>query len=94
MTVTQARDLALYIRLLAGNSEAKAYEQSQADASQIVANPEYAAALAKQLYNGEWQDFAYKAGHYVADIQSLKEKITNGDNEAAKKLQAIKDALK
>lgn len=94
MNKDQAKQLALYIRLLAGNTVAKANAANEDDASHIVADPNYATGLAKQLYNGEWQPFAWRAGHYDEDVQKLKADAANGDGEAAKKLQAIKDALK
>lgn len=94
MNKDQAKQLALYIRLLAGNTVAKANAANEDDANHIVADPNYATGLAKELYNGEWQPFAWRAGHYDEDIKKLKADAANGDSEAAKKLQAIKDALK
>lgn len=67
MNNEQATQLALYIRLLEGESVAEANSHSADDVKHILADPGYAAALAKQIYQGaRWQNFAWKAGHYVA----------------------------
>lgn len=64
MTEKQAQELSLYIRLLAFESVEEANSHSADDVSHMLADPGYAGAIAKTVYNGEWQVPAYKSGQY------------------------------
>lgn len=64
MNQDQAIDLARTLRLLAGESVDEANSHVEDDANHIVADSLYATALAKQLYNGEWQNLANDATKY------------------------------
>lgn len=70
MDKNQAVFLAQRIGLLAGMSEAEiTADWVEYHANHIVADPNYAAGLAKQLYeSSKWQNFAYRAVHYEADV--------------------------
>lgn len=65
MTKEQAAELALYIRLLAFESVDEANTHSEDDVAHILADPGYAAGIAKAVYQGEWQIPADKAGRYA-----------------------------
>lgn len=74
MDRNEISQLALYMRLLAGSTVEKANANNEYDTNAISVNPDYALVLAKALYDGEWQPFAYKAGHYDEDIKNAVEK--------------------
>jgi hypothetical protein len=75
MTEEQAKELSLYLRLLAFESVDQANANSADDVRQFMSNPGYAAGLAKTLYSTEWQNPAYKAGHYDADTKAQYDKV-------------------
>ncbi len=87
MTNEQATYLAQRIGLLAGMSETEITANwLDYHATNITADPNYAAALAKQLYDGsQWQLMAYKSGHYDKDL-----KAAAGDKKSLDKLERIK----
>lgn len=72
MNKDQAIDLARRIGLLAHMDEAAIEGQwVEFHANHIIADPAYAAALAKQLYEGKaWQEANYKYVHYDADVKA------------------------
>lgn len=72
MTKEQAVDLARRIGLIAHMSEAEITpDWLEYQSNHILADPAYAAALAKQLYDGKtWQDYNYKGVHYDADLKA------------------------
>lgn len=74
MTKEQAQELSLYIRLLAFESVEEANSHSADDVAHMLADPGYAGAIAKAVYSGEWQQPAYRAGHYDADVKAAYEK--------------------
>lgn len=74
MTKDQAAELALYIRLLGFESVASANSHSADDVAHIIADPAYAGAMAKQIYSGQWQLPAYKAGNYDKDVKAAHDK--------------------
>jgi hypothetical protein len=71
MTLEQAAQLALYIRLLSFESVEEANSHSEDDVKHMLADPAYAGAIAKAVYEGEWQVPAWKAGHYDALIKEM-----------------------
>ena len=80
MNSQQAAELALYIRLLAFESVDQANSHSADDVAHMLADPAYAGAIAKAVYSGEWQQPAYKAGHYdevVAEVATLQKQLAN-----------------
>lgn len=64
MTHDQNLNFARTLRLLAGESVADANTHVEDDANHMDADPNYGAALALQLYNGEWQTLAGDATKY------------------------------
>jgi hypothetical protein len=76
MNLDEARELARRTGLLAHMSEAEiTAEWVEYHARNIVANPAYAAALSKQLYEGKnWQDFNYFGVHYKNDTKAQYDK--------------------
>lgn len=78
MNLNQARYLVQRIGLLAHMSEAEINNKEWVDyhAKNVVANPDYAAALAKQLYEGKhWQDFNWKGVVYNNEITKRDQAI-------------------
>ena len=71
MTKDQATQLSLYLRLAAGATVDQANQNSAYDVAHILADPGYAAALAKQIYTVN-EVFRYKAAHYDADVAAAK----------------------
>lgn len=91
MNLEQARYLVQRIGLLAHMSEAEINNKDWVEyhAKNIVANIDYAAALAKQLYEGKhWQDFNWKGVVYNDEIKKrdmaiddLKKQVEAGGND-------------
>lgn len=87
MNLDQARYLTKRIGLLAHMSEAEVNNMEWVDyhAKNIVANVDYAAALAKQLYEVKvWQDFNWKGVVYNHEVTVRDQKI----EELTKQLEA------
>lgn len=68
VTHQQNIDLARTLRLLAGESVAETNLHVEDDANHMDADPLYGLALAKQLYNGEWQVLAGDATKFRQGI--------------------------
>jgi hypothetical protein len=81
MTKQQATDLALYLRLAAGDSVEHANQTSAYDVAHILADPGYAAAMAKQIYQGNEQ-FRWRAVNYDALNTKLIEARSQGQSSA------------
>jgi hypothetical protein len=84
MTKNQATDLALYVRLAAGATVAEAKASSAYDVEHILADPGYAAALAKQIY-GLNELFRYKASRYD-DVARQVENLTVANKDLQQKI--------
>lgn len=77
MNEAQATQLSLYLRLLDFESVEQANSHSADDVSHMLADPGYAGALAKQIYEGvNWQQQSYKASHYDADVAASSNPVT------------------
>lgn len=76
MNLDQAKYLAQRIGLLGHMSEAEITpDWVNYHANNIVADPNYAAALAKQLYEGhQWQNDVWKSVHFEDEVQKAYEK--------------------
>lgn len=84
MTNEQAQELSLYIRLLAFESVDQANSHNADDVAHILADPAYAPAIAKTVYQGEWQNFAYKAGQYDSLINEVRKAKIQADELLAR----------
>lgn len=67
------KNAALYLRLAAGDSLEKANANNANDLKQIKANPDYLAALAREIYKGN-EVFRWKASHYDEQVAAAFEK--------------------
>jgi hypothetical protein len=87
MNKDQATQLALYLRLAAGGTVDDANLNSEYDVAHILADPGYAAALAKQIYVAN-EGYRYKANNYDTVTASLNASVDALQKQLAAAQQA------
>lgn len=76
MNKEQAQQLALYMRLAANDTLEKANANNAGDVAHILADPGYAPALAKQIYDGN-EVVRWKASHFDEEVTKRDQTIAD-----------------
>jgi hypothetical protein len=90
MNKDQASQLALYMRLAANDTLDKANANNAGDVAHILADPGYAPAMAKQIYQGN-EVVRWKASHFDEEITKRDQTISDLTKKLADAGQPVVD---